>query len=219
MHDTYTRLGLHVGLLVIYGPITSGSTSPETLSFMTNQHWFPYVLWNFFSCNLYAYIFIHFYITWPYFTKMQTLQSRDYIFDVTREFQIFVFAFGIFCSANHCHHLLETILSFIHLNFTSLFYCNEIFRFKALLISLMHFFWHSYLFWSKLMSTTSPAMPSWGKLSTLHFLFELISWSFVYGYSRCKINWESCGIMEFLYVLEKCLDRQSKPCIIHGENL
>jgi hypothetical protein len=140
MHDTYTRLGLHVGLLVIYGPITSGSTSPETLSFMTNQHWFPYVLWNFFSCNLYAYIFIHFNITWPYFTKMQTLQSRDYIFDVTREFQIFVFAFGIFCSANHCHHLLETILSFIHLNFTSLFYCNEIFRFKALLISLMHFF-------------------------------------------------------------------------------
>jgi hypothetical protein len=53
----------------------------------------------------------------------------------------------------------------------------------------------------------SPAMPSWGKLSTLHFLFELLSWSFVYGYSRCEIIWESCGIMEFVYVLEKCLGR------------
>jgi hypothetical protein len=37
----------------------------------------------------------------------------------------------------------------------------------------------------------SPTMPSWGKLSTLHFLsFELISWSFVYGYSRCEISWD-----------------------------
>jgi hypothetical protein len=66
---------------------------------------------------------------------------------------------------------------------------------------------------------TSPAMLSWGKLSTLHFLFELISCSFVYGYSRCEMNWESCGIMEFVYVLEKRLGRQSKPCIIHGGNL
>jgi hypothetical protein len=46
-----------------------------------------------------------------------------------------------------------------------------------------------------------------GKLSTLHFLFELISLSFVYGYSRCEKSWESCGIMEFLYVLKKCLGR------------
>jgi hypothetical protein len=30
---------------------------------------------------------------------------------------------------------------------------------------------------------------------------------------------ESCGIMEFLYVLGKRLGRQSKPCIIHGGNL
>jgi hypothetical protein len=37
----------------------------------------------------------------------------------------------------------------------------------------------------------SPTMSSWGKLSTLHFLsFELISWSFVYGYSRCEISWD-----------------------------
>jgi hypothetical protein len=62
-------------------------------------------------------------------------------------------------------------------------------------------------------------MPSWGKLSTLHFLFELVSWSFIYGYSRCEISWESYKIMEFVYVLEKHLGRQSKPCIIHGENL
>jgi hypothetical protein len=53
----------------------------------------------------------------------------------------------------------------------------------------------------------SPGMPSWGKLSTLHFLFELISWSFVYGNLRCEISWESCGIMEFVYMLEKHLGR------------
>jgi hypothetical protein len=54
----------------------------------------------------------------------------------------------------------------------------------------------------------SQTMSSWGKLSTLNFLlFELISWSFVYGYSRCEISWESCGIMEFVYVLEKPQDR------------
>jgi hypothetical protein len=35
----------------------------------------------------------------------------------------------------------------------------------------------------------SLAMPSWGKLSTLHFLsFELISLSFVYGYSLTRVN-------------------------------
>jgi hypothetical protein len=54
----------------------------------------------------------------------------------------------------------------------------------------------------------SPAMPSWGKFSTLHFLlFELISWSFVYGYSRCEINWDLVEFMEFVYVLEKRLGR------------
>jgi hypothetical protein len=66
---------------------------------------------------------------------------------------------------------------------------------------------------------TSQTMPSWGKLSTLRFLFELISWSFIYGYSRCEINWESYEIMEFVYVLEKCMGHQSKPCIIHDGNL
>jgi hypothetical protein len=53
----------------------------------------------------------------------------------------------------------------------------------------------------------SQPMSSWRKLSTLHFLLELISWSFVYGYSRCETSWESCRIMEFVYVLEKCLGR------------
>jgi hypothetical protein len=33
------------------------------------------------------------------------------------------------------------------------------------------------------------------------------------------MNWESCEIMEFVYVLEKCLGCQSKPCIIYGGNL
>jgi hypothetical protein len=42
---------------------------------------------------------------------------------------------------------------------------------------------------------------------------------FVYGYSQCEMNWESCEIIEFVYVLEKRLGHQSKPCIIHGGNL
>jgi hypothetical protein len=54
----------------------------------------------------------------------------------------------------------------------------------------------------------SQTMPSWGKLFNIALLlFDLISWSFVYGYSQCEISWESCGIMEFVYVLEKCLGR------------
>jgi hypothetical protein len=66
---------------------------------------------------------------------------------------------------------------------------------------------------------TSPSMLSWGKLSTLHFiLFELISLSFVYGCSRCEINWNLVEFMEFVYVSEKRLGHQSKPCIIHGGN-
>jgi hypothetical protein len=30
---------------------------------------------------------------------------------------------------------------------------------------------------------------------------------------------ETCKLMEFVYVLEKHLGRQPKPCIIHGVNL
>jgi hypothetical protein len=35
----------------------------------------------------------------------------------------------------------------------------------------------------------------------------------------CVKGVETCEFMEFVYVLEKRLGRQSKPCIIHGGNL
>jgi hypothetical protein len=96
-------------------------------------------------------------------------------------------------------------------------------KWHTLFFSFLKIWYCGLLCWVVMLASctleTSPTMPSWGKLSTLHFLFELISWSFVYGYSRCEMNWESCGIMEFVFMLEKCLGRQSKLCIIHGGNL
>jgi hypothetical protein len=66
----------------------------------------------------------------------------------------------------------------------------------------------------------SPTMPSWGKLSTLHFSLILVD--IVIFCLWIIVMWNklrSCELMEFVYVLEKCLGHQSKPCIIHGGNL